>query len=101
MSQNPHKRIPSHPHPNIPPHLNTNMSPHHYPSMKPQPICLCPHFTSSPIYAPYGVAHHPHIHYLGYLYLPPPSIIPSSMSPNLLPTDWSPYSLREMTEKRR
>ena len=53
------------------------------------------------IYEPYEVAHHPHIPYLGYLYRPPPSIILSSTSPNLLPPYLCPCSSRGVTEHRR
>ena len=57
--------MPSYPHPKIPPYPYKMMSPH--------PICLCTYCTSSPVYAPYGVARHTCIKYLGYLHRLPPS----------------------------
>ena len=80
------------PHPIIPPQPHTKMTLYPYTRMKPHPICSCTYCTSTPIYVPYGVANHPRIPSLGYLHLKTPSIPPSYMSPNVLPTDLRPHS---------
>ena len=64
-------------------------------------IFLCPYCTSTPVYAHYGVKYHPLISPLGYSHIPPPSILPSSMSPNLLPPDSHPNFSSSMSETRR
>ena len=83
MTPHPHLSIPKLPHHNIPLH------PH--PSMPPNQIFLCPYFIYTPMYAPYVFQHHPHITSLGYLHKPP-SRLPSSMFPNLLPPEAIPHS---------
>ena len=88
MPPHPHTRIPLQPHPNIPQHP--------YPRMPQQPICSCPYYTSTSIYAPYGVTNNPHIPYLGYLHQPAPIILPSSILPNLFPPDACPHSSPRM-----
>ena len=57
----------------------------------------CPYFTSTPMYAPCVVAHHPHIPTLGYLHRQP-SRITSSMFPSLLPPEESPHYSRRMNK---
>ena len=52
------------------------------------------------MYVPYGVVHHLNMPSLGYLYHSPPSIITSSISPNLLPADLRPNYSRSMAEHR-
>ena len=64
-------------------------------------LCSCPCCTSYPMYAPYGVSYHLHIPSLGYLNHQPPSIIPSSMSSNLLTPHLCPRSSRRMSEQMR
>ena len=85
----------------MPPQPHSNIPPHPYPSMPPHPICLCPHCTSFPMYAPCEVAHHPHILELGYLHFQPPSILPSYMSTNLVPRDFGPCSSRSTVEHKK
>ena len=92
----PHQNHPYYYYPRIPPHPHLNIPPHPYPRMSPYLICLCPYCNYYPIYAPYGVAHHPYITSLIFLHCPPHIIIPYSMSPNILPNDVSPHSSRTM-----
>ena len=67
---------------------------HHHPSFS----CLyCPY---CPIYAPCGVAHHPHIKYFDCLYCPPPSFLHHSISKKLLPPYFCPRSSRRITKHR-
>ena len=63
-------------HQNHPYYPYISMLPHPHPRMPPHPIFMCPYWTSSPIYKPYGIAHHPHITPFGYLYCPSPSFLP-------------------------
>ena len=76
----------------MPPHHHPKTPPQPYSSVPPYPIFHSPYFTSTPIYASYGVPHDSHIPYLGYLHCPPPRILSSSMSPNLLPPEVRPHS---------
>ena len=92
--------MPPHPHPKIPPYPNPNMPPHNYQSMSPHSICLFPYCTYSNIYEPYGVARHPHIPPIGYIYLLPPNILLSPISPDILPPNFHPRSSRRITEHR-
>ena len=80
------------------PHQNHHYYP--YPSIPPRPICSFPYCTSSLVYAPYGVAHHPHTSSFGYLYRTPLSFITSSVSPDLLTPYFSPFPSNIMTEHR-
>ena len=58
--ENKHQNDPYYLYPIITSHLqhnHHNMPPYRYPIMQPQPICLCPYFTSTPTYALYIVTH--------------------------------------------
>ena len=68
--------------------------------MTPHPICMCKYCTYTLVYAPYRVSNHPHIPSLGYLHIPSPSRLPSSISPNLPPPDERPCSSRRLSEHR-
>ena len=91
--------IPPHPHPSTPWHPHFNMPPHHYPSISRYPMCLCPYFTSTSMYSPYVVSHHPHITSLVYPHRTT-SRLPSFVLPNLLPPGVCPHSSRSMSKHR-
>ena len=82
----------THHHTRIPPHPNHHIPPPIYPSITPHQVCLCPYYTSNPMYAPYIVPQYPHILSLGYLHTkysrPPYYMFP-------------PHSYNNMSEYRR
>ena len=73
------------------PHPHPRISPQTYPSMPTHTILLCSYCTSTPIFAPYGVPHHPHIPSLVYLCQSTPSILTYSTYPNILSPDKRPH----------
>ena len=90
-------RIPPHPHTRIPPHPHQNMPPHTYPSMPTYPNLSYTYCTSTPVYAPYVVSHHPNIPSFVYLHRLT-SRLPSLTFPKLILHDASyvsdsPFSL--------
>ena len=75
------------------------MSTHPLPSMPPHPICLCPYFTSTPIYATHLVTHNTNITSFSFLHIPL-SRLPYSIFPNLITPEARPYSSRRVIEHR-
>ena len=69
--------------------------------MQPHPIWSCPYCTSTPIYVPDGVPHHPNIPSLCYLNQTPPIRLTSYISPNLLYPDVTPHYSKMMSKHSR